>query len=664
MELDEIKGLGAKRINSLKENGISSVDDLLTVFPYDYVDLTNLASPSACVGKGNVALLGTVIEAPKVKYLRKGLFLATAVFEGSDGIKFECGWFNRKYLKNVLPVGKQTYVYGKVERYGKKLSVSNPTLISIAENMPSVYPLYRPIKGVPSNVFTNAVDTVLENVRISSYLDEGTQRKYGLSELGTAFRHIHRPPSFELLEKARRSIAIENLSCGIALYSILKQSGEKHHVYRGDVAEFNRFLENLPFTLSDDQSKAIGEILADLNSPKKMNRLLQGDVGCGKTIVALSAMFYAAVGGLQSVLMSPTEILAEQHFGNACKLFEPYGISPVFLSSSVASAKRREILEKIESGEALVVIGTHALIQDDVRFRNLSLIITDEQQRFGVKQRGMLENKAQNADYLVMTATPIPRTLALTLYGDLDESSIHTLPKKKAETFTRFVPQSKIDDMLKYVLKKAKIGEQTYLVCPRIDDDDLISVNSLYEKLRNSAIKPYLGMLHGQMTDEAKTKAMHDFSAGSIRVLVTTSIIEVGIDVPQATSIIIFNAERYGLSQLHQLRGRVGRGTVDSYCFLLSDARDSEKARERIEYFISCRDGFALAEYDFKMRGAGDFLGTRQHGDSFFAAADKSVIDTAKAISVELVESEKFKERILSSTKEGQLLFIEKLTLN
>ena len=276
----------------------------------------------------------------------------------------------------------------------------------------------------------------------------------------------------------------------------------------------------------------------------------------------------------------------------------------------------------------------------------------------------MLENKAHSADYLVMTATPIPRTLALTLYGDLDESAIRTLPKQKADTFTRFVPQNKTNDMLKYVLDKARVGEQTYIVCPRIDDEELISVKSLYKKLQNSALKPYTGILHGQMSDEEKAKAMHEFSIGNTRALVTTSIIEVGIDVPNATSIIIFNAERYGLSQLHQMRGRVGRGSLDSYCFLLSDLMDSEKIRERIEYFISCRDGLALAEYDFKMRGAGDFLGTRQHGDSFFTTVDKSVIDTAKTISAELCASETFKTNILSKTQEGQLLFIEKLTLN
>ncbi len=664
MKLDEIKGLGSKRINSLKENGIASVDDLLTVFPYDYVDLKAISLPSRSVGREHVVLFGTVAEIPKVKYIRKGLFLATAIFKAEGGEEFECGWFNRKYLKNTLPVGKRCYVYGKVERYGKKLSVNNPTLIAHTENMPSVYPLYRPIKGVPSSVFMNAIDTVLNNVRISSYLNERIKVKFGLMELNKAFCCIHRPPNREILNDAHNSIAIENLSCNIALYSILKQSGNKHHVYEDNSARLKEFIEKLPFALSDDQSNAINEILSDLNSPKKMNRLLQGDVGCGKTIVALSAMLYAAMSGLQSVLMSPTEILAMQHFDNARKLFEPYGISPVFLSSAATTSKRREILERISTGEALVIIGTHALIQDDVLFKNLSLIITDEQQRFGVKQRGMLENKAHNADYLVMTATPIPRTLALTLYGDLDESAIRTLPKQKANTFTRFVPQNKTNDMLKYVLDKAQMGEQTYIVCPRIDDEELISVKSLYKKLQNSALKPYTGILHGQMSDEEKAKAMHEFSIGNTRALVTTSIIEVGIDVPNATSIIIFNAERYGLSQLHQMRGRVGRGSLDSYCFLLSDLMDSEKIRERIEYFISCRDGFALAEYDFKMRGAGDFLGTRQHGDSFFTTVDKSVIDTAKTISAELCASETFKTNILSKTQEGQLLFIEKLTLN
>ena len=663
MELEEIKGLGAKRISKLKESGINDVSDLLTLFPQSYIDLTTCEKPSTCVGSGAVTLSGTVSQQAKVKYIRKGLFLTTVVMRGDGDEEYECGWFNRKYIKNTLSFGKQFFVHGKIERYGKKLSMSNPTIISKSDGLPPIYPVYRPVKGVPSNVLISAIDAVLENVKISSYLNEETIKKFSLIELDRAFAHIHRPPDTKSLETAKRTVAIENLSCNIALYSILKHSGEKTHVYTDKRSELDEFLKSLPFELSEDQKSSIDDILSDLHSSEKMNRLLQGDVGCGKTVVALSAMLYAALNGFQSVLMSPTEILAKQHYETACALFGAYDIGIEFLSSSVSQSERRSALERIERGKSLIVIGTHALISDDVSFSDLALIITDEQQRFGVKQRGMLENKAQNADCLVMSATPIPRTIALTLYGDLVQSKIHTLPKKKARTLTRFVPKHKIGDMLGYVLDKAEKGEQTYMVCPRIDDDELISVNTLYEKLSKTKLKPYLGVLHGQQSDEEKNRAMRQFASKSARVLITTSIIEVGIDIPDATGIVIFNAERYGLSQLHQMRGRVGRGTLDSYCFILSDL-DSEKSKERLEYFIRCNDGFELAEYDFKMRGAGDFLGTRQHGDSFLTSVNKPIIDTAREIAGDLSESAEFKKRILESTNKGQLIFIEKLTLN
>lgn len=664
MKLDEIKGLGAKRIAALKESGITDVSDLLTVFPIDYVDLSTLKKPSACVNQGLIALSGTVVQAAKVKYIRKGLFLTTVVMSGDSGEEYECGWFNRKYMRNALKIGKQFFVYGKLERYGKKLSMSNPTLIPKTKDLPAIYPLYRSIKGIPSSVLISAIDTVLKNVRISSYLNVEKAAKYSLININDAFFCIHRPSSMQALEQAKRTVAVENLSCNIALYSILKQNGKKTHSYKDNRGKLSEFIKSLPFALSDDQAHALDDILDDLNSSEKMNRLLQGDVGCGKTIVALSAMLYAALSGFQSVLMSPTELLARQHYETARKLFADYNIDIEFLSSSVNAAERKTTLSRIENGFSLIVIGTHALIQDDVRFNNLSLIVTDEQQRFGVKQRGMLENKARNADYLVMTATPIPRTLALTLYGDLVQSQIHTLPRQKASITTRFVPQKKIDDMLKYVLEKAERGEQTYMVCPRIEDEELISANTLYSKLSTTSLKPYLGILHGQQSDAEKEEAMRKFALGEIRVLITTSIIEVGIDVPKATSIVIFNAERYGLSQLHQLRGRVGRGTLDSYCFLLSDNITSDKAKERLDYFIHCSDGFELAEFDFELRGAGDFLGTRQHGDSFLTSVNKPIIDISKEIASELSKDNEFKKRILDNTKEGQLLFIEKLTLN
>lgn len=663
MEFTEIRGFGAKRSEKLKESGIKTVSDLLTVFPYSYADLDNLAKSSESVGKGIVTLFGKVSSSPVVKYIRKGLFLTTVAFVDSFGDKFECGWFNRKYIKNSLLLGKEFYVIGKVEAFGKKLSVNNPTLIQYAENMPKIYPLYRPIKGVPSSVLISAIDTVLKNVRVNSYVDTQAAKKFGLIELNEAFYGIHRPKSFLELEQSKRSIAIENLSCNMALYAIVKNSGKKSHKYSDNEKLLTEFVNGLSFEMTADQKRALSEIISDMRSDKKMNRLLQGDVGCGKTIVALSAMLYAAASGFQSVLMSPTELLALQHFKTAQNLFSRYGIKIVFLTSSLSSKERQAVLADIADGSADIIIGTHSLIRDEVVFKNLSLIITDEQQRFGVNQRGALENKALNADYLIMTATPIPRTLALTLYGDLEQSEIRTLPHKKAETHTRYVPNSKIKDMISYIKEKADCGEQTYMVCPRIDDDELVSANNLYEHLSKTPLKKFIGLLHGQLSDDEKESVMTKFVSGEIKVLISTSIIEVGIDVPNATSIVIFNCDRYGLSQLHQLRGRVGRGNKDSFCFLLSD-KLVDTAKQRIEYFISCSDGFSLAEYDYNLRGAGDFLGTRQHGDSLFSEMDKSTIDIARELSDYLIENTNFKERMAENEDEGKIIFVKNLIMN
>lgn len=663
MEFTEIRGFGVKRSETLKKNGIETVSDLLTVFPYSYVNLNDVAKSSVSTGKGVVTLFGKVAAQPTVKYIRKGLFLTTVVIVENDGTEFECGWFNRKYIKNSFPAEKEFYIIGKIEKYGKKLSVSNPITIPYTDNMPNIYPLYRPIKGIPSNVFLSAMDAVLKNVQVNSFIDRHLAEKFGLTELNEAFFNIHRPSDMIKLEQAKQSVAIENLSCNMALYSVVKQSGSKSHKYCGNIEILNEFLNDLSFELTYDQRKALSEIVSDMNSKKKMNRLLQGDVGCGKTVVALSAMLYAAISGFQSVLMSPTELLALQHFETAKRLFSKYNLKIVYLSSSLNAGEKRQALSDITCGNANIIIGTHSLIREDVIFKNLSLIITDEQQRFGVNQRGALENKALSADYLIMTATPIPRTLALTLYGDLDQSEIKTLPTRKAKTDTRFVPNGKIKDMLSYIKNKADAGEQTYMVCSRIDDDELVSVNNLYEYLQKTPLKKYVGILHGQLSDNDKEAVMSRFASGDIKVLVSTSIVEVGIDVPQATTIVIFNADRYGLSQLHQLRGRVGRGDKDSFCFLLSDQL-KDSAKQRIEYFISCNDGFSLADYDFKQRGAGDFLGTRQHGDSVYTNINKDLIDKAREISSFLVQNDNFKNSISQSEQTGKILFVKSLTMN
>ena len=663
MEFSEIRGFGVKRIEYMKQSGIESVDDLLMLFPSKYIDLSSTETAASGVGKEKSVIMGTIKAPAQVKYLRKGLFLTTVVMtDGTDD--FECGWFNQKYLRNALHIGTEYFVYGKVEQFGKKLSIGNPTLIKKTSNSPKIHPIYKAIKGVPANVLTGGIDAALKNVRLESFVNCDMAKHYNLTELNNAVRILHHPSDMKSLADAKRSIAIENLSCNMALYELIKHTGKKNRKYSDSKEILENFISNLPFDLTNGQKAALDNIISDMRSNTKMNRLLQGDVGCGKTIVALCAMLYAVISGYQCVLMSPTELLAKQHYETAQRLFKAYKIRTTFLGSSLTAKKRLEVLSDISKGNTDIVIGTHAVICKDVVFKHLALIVTDEQQRFGVKQRGLLENKAINADCLVMSATPIPRTLALTLYGDLAESAIHEVPEKKASVTTRFVPTHKIKDMLAYIFEKAKNGEQTYIVCPRIDDDELVSVNTLYNHLKNTALKEYIGILHGQLPDSEKAKIMNAFAEGSIRVLLTTSIIEVGIDVKSATTIVIFNADRYGLSQLHQLRGRVGRGEKDSFCFILSDNYDSESAQARLNHFCSCNDGFSLAEFDFKMRGAGDFFGTRQHGSTFFSEMDAQTIKTAREISLLLLQDEHFCKYAPIKAKNGQITFIEKLTLN
>ena len=398
----------------------------------------------------------------------------------------------------------------------------------------------------------------------------------------------------------------------------------------------------MPFSLTEDQKTTIQQILDDLKNGS-CNRLVQGDVGCGKTVVAMCIMYFAYLNGYQSVFMAPTEVLAFQHYKTAINYLEDKGVKVAYLSGSIKKSEREKTLERIANGEVNVIVGTHALFSSDVAFKNLSLVITDEQQRFGVKQRSAIENKTIDADVVAMTATPIPRTLALTLYGELQVSTIKTLPQNKAQIKTRFIPEQKIDSMWNYIVDKANAGEQTYVVCPTIEEDEdsaLSSVKEVYEKAKQ-LLGDSVGVIHGQLKEETKNRIMNQFALGEIKVLVATTVIEVGIDVKNATTMVIYNADRFGLSSLHQLRGRVGRGDKESYCFVLTD-NESESVKERIDYFCSCSNGFDLSEYDFEKRGGGDFLGTAQHGGSGEFEFNADTIRTAKSISDTLLSDENY----------------------
>ncbi len=662
LEFQDIKGMGKSRIDKLRAAGIYRPLDLLLRFPYKYVDLN--AYTEELKNGTEVALCGTVISEPSVRFLRKGLRITSVMLKTEYG-EIEAAWFNQKYIKSALTYGKTLYLSGKIKKFGKKISISAPKILHPCGS--GVIPVYRSIRGIPHNVFSDAIDMILDNTHIDGYIPEGVRKKYALGSLTDVFREVHRPRTIESAYYALKILSLEKLSYTISMYSLVKSAGVKNKpfVYKSGDGLLNDAIKKLPFALTYGQKTALNEIVESMRGGKPMNRLLQGDVGCGKTIIALLAMYFAYLNGYQSVLMAPTEILAVQHYKSAIKYLENLGAKAVLLSGSMTKSERDAALFNIKTNGADIIIGTHALIGDDVIFNNLSLIITDEQQRFGVNQRGRLENKAVGADTLVMTATPIPRTLALTLYGELEQSVVSMLPSNRADIITAIVPENKFDGMFEYVVSHAEYGEQTYIVCPRIDADDeedLVSAVELYEKLNKKYKNVIFGLLHGKLKDTEKNSIMGDFASGKINILISTTVIEVGIDVPDAVNIIIFNSERYGLSQLHQLRGRVGRGNKTSYCFLPVKGG----IPERLEFFRNCRNGFELSEYDFAQRGAGDFIGTRQHGDTddLPVKIDAELIKTAKAISDDTLKDGNSAARLRESMTSGAEEYVRSITMN
>lgn len=634
MQFEQIKGFGQKRIQKLKEAGLNNPADLLTIFPYKYVFPGN--SILNFVDKQEVSVFAVCVEVPILKYVRKGLSLVRATFKQGEQT-FSCVWFNQPYVKKQLIVGKIYAIIGKIKKVGKKTDVYVSSLMAVA-SYNEVATIYKPYNKIPSKIIKDAILQVLDSVKVEGRISDEFCRFCGLLSLNSCLKTIHLPQDKDSLCKAKRDASLQILAYNLAEFTLIKgqnlQNKAKKYVNNSSI--LRNVINSLPYTLTDDQTQALKNIIEDFHSDRRMNRLLEGDVGCGKTIVAFLAMYYVALSGYQAALMAPTEILAKQHYAKALEFFGD--IKCELVCASQTKERRADALFNIESGNAQIIIGTHALFQESVKFKNLAFTVIDEQHRFGVEQRGNFENKGDVTDSLVMSATPIPRTLALTMYGDLDITTIHSLPSSKASIYTKFVPMGKESDMLNYIYRKSLEGDKAYIVCPRVDDEDAISAVQTYKKLQKIYGKT-VGIIHGQMKEEEKNKAMSEFYGGNIRILVCTTVIEVGIDVSDAINIVIYNAERYGLSQLHQLRGRVGRGNKDGYCFIVYEG---DSVDERLKYFAKNNNGFELAEYDFKQRGAGDFLGKRQHGESDIFGGiniDNELLEKAKNISEMLLQN-------------------------
>ena len=615
MKLSALRSIGEKREKDFLKLGVNGVEDLVRFYPRTYLDLTERASLKTAYHNDMVLIACQVNRVMPVNYGNKRKMVKA--FCSQDGFAFTIVWFNQPYVASQLKVGEYLF-YGRVQRKTWEVSLVNPTFEPMDKNyrLKGIVPVY-PLRGSLSQKMVRAaVKEALQKTDLQTVIPYSIVKKYDLPDLERAFYEVHNPTSHANKDVAAERIALEEYFTIISAFKLIKGGKEEVRQHRYSVTgnDVKAFSERFGFAFTNGQKTAVNEIFENLNAPTRMNRLIQGDVGSGKTAVALCGIFMAVKSGFAAAYLSPTEVLAAQNCQVLQRYFPDYRVG--YLAGGMTAKEKREMKARLKNGEIDILCGTHAILQDDVEMPKLAFIVCDEQHRFGVAQRNALAEKGVGTDMLVMSATPIPRTLSLIFYGDLDVTTITDKPKQRQEISTSIIPDSKYDDMLEYVREQTAAGKQAYFVCSKIDDDEegsVMSVTELYEELQGRLPTVRFGLLHGRMKDKEKTEVMSAFKAGEYDCLVSTTVIEVGVDVPNATIMIIYNAERFGLSQLHQLRGRVGRGAEKSYCFLLMGS-ESETARERLLTLKNNADGFKIAEKDLEMRGSGDFFGTRQSG--------------------------------------------------
>ena len=668
-----IKGVGPARVKLLNKLGIYTLNDIINYYPRTYEDRSKTKKLSDVYDGEEILIIAKVITKLVVRKIRKGLTIYKVIVSDNSN-NCEITWYNQEYIKERIRQGNTYKFYGKVSNKYGKLEMNTPIVedINVSKNTGKIVPIYSLTNNLTQNVLRAIVENAIKEIsgRIVETLPDYILKEYNLCNLEYAIKKIHFPNNFSEYNIARKRLAFEEIMIMQLLLMKLKKNynNELNGIQFDKNIKMSDVINDLPYKLTKAQLRVLEEIDSDMESKKCMNRLLQGDVGSGKTVVSIIASYKAVKSGMQVAIMAPTAILASQHLEEFNKILSKYDIKCELLISSITKKNKNEILEKLKNGEIDIIIGTHALLEENVVFNKLGLVVTDEQHRFGVKQREKIISKGTNPDTIVMTATPIPRTLALILYADLDISIIDELPpnRKKIDTFA--VTKSLENRVNNFIKKQINEGRQVYVVCPLVEESEEINAKSvleLAEKYKNEIFKDYkVEYLHGKMKAKEKDEIMEEFKKGNIDILISTTVIEVGVNVPNASIMVVENAERFGLAQLHQLRGRVGRGEYKSYCILKYQG-NSDVIRQRMKIMQDTNDGFVISEKDLELRGSGEFFGTKQHGLPEFKIAniyqDMEMLKSIQSIAIKILNEDpelklekniRFKKIIDSKLKE------------